>query len=404
MSFWRRRWVVPVLVLVLVVALLKLQSVAVAQGPAVGSGAGTVPPVPHFASLKSIPVPYDPLELAPSGAQEVQSAEERAAALDMLARARRLSNVRMHAYDLKTTFTSYGSSTSDGRWILEDTSPGPDVYRWTAEGPSFSGIFLNANKLLSSNQPGGAMPLRLAQVRRAMWGIYFPNLQPFKSLRVANGTLAGAGIRCVLFAPEFSGASQDAFASGRSFLESEYCVNTQTGLLETFSPCAGLYVRYDYGSALHFHEQIIPNGFTITERGKTIIEAKTESVGDAPPKDSGIFQPSGLNPLGVGQLTAPPMTVWSREGSESLSPGSPGQVVVVHGIVSPDHQLVEAEVVASTNEGLDQAALEDAKEARVLGRGFRAQPGTTPQSREIIFTMQFVPRVPRTNFPSAIPQ
>jgi hypothetical protein len=53
---------------------------------------------------------------------------------------------------------------------------------------------------------------------------------------------------------------------------------------------------------------------------------------------------------------------------------------------------------------LDQAALEDAKEARVLGRGFRAQPGTTPQSREIIFTMQFVPRVPRTNFPSAIPQ
>ena len=190
----------------LVAVPLTLQSVAVAQGPAIGSGAGVVPPVPAFASLKSIPVPYDPLELVASGAQEVQSAEERAAALDMLAKARRLSNVRMHAYDLKKSFTSYGSSTSDGRWMLEDTSPGAEVYRWTAEGPSFSGIFLNANKLLSSNQPGGAMPLRLAQVRRAMWGIYAPNLQPFKSLRVANGTLAGAGVRCVLFAPEFSGA------------------------------------------------------------------------------------------------------------------------------------------------------------------------------------------------------
>ena len=79
-------------------------------------------------------------------------------------------------------------------------------------------------------------------------------------------------------------------------------------------------------------------------------------------------------------------------------------MVVVHGIVSPDHQLVEAEVVASTNEGLDEEAIEDAKKAPVVQRGFRAQPGTTPQSREIIFTMQFVPRVPRTNFPSAIPQ
>jgi hypothetical protein len=400
MSFWRRGWAV----LVLVVMPVTPRGVAVAQGPAIGSGLGVVPPVPAFASLKSIPVPYDPLELAPSGAQEVQSADERAAALDMLAKARRLSNVRMHAYDLKTSFTSYGSSISDGRWILEDTSPGAEVYRWTAEGPSFSGIFLNANKLLSSNQPGGAMPLRLAQVRRAMWGIYAPGLQPFKSLRVANGTLAGAGVRCVLFAPDFSGASKDAFASGRSILESEYCVNTQSGLLETFSPCAGLYVRYDYGSALHFHEQIIPNGFTITERGKTIIEAKTESVGDAAPKDSSIFQPSGLNPLGVGLVMAPPMTVWSGQTSDSLGPGSAGQVVVVHGIVSPDHQLVEAEVVASTNEGLDEAALEDAKQARVLQRGLRAQPGTTPQSREIIFTMQFVPRPPRPNLPPGIPQ
>ena len=169
-------------------ALLKLQSVAVAQGPAVGSGAGTVPPVPHFASLKSIPVPYDPLELAPSGAQEVQSAEERAAALDMLARASRLSNVRMHAYDLKTTFTSYGSSTSDGRWILEDTSPGPDVYRWTAEGPSFPEFFsMPTNCFRATNR---------AERCRCGWRRYgapcgafiFPNLQPFKSLRVANGT------------------------------------------------------------------------------------------------------------------------------------------------------------------------------------------------------------------------
>jgi hypothetical protein len=266
MRFRRRSWTA--------LAFVALQTAALGQGPVPVSG----PPAPAFVSLRGIPVPYDPLEVVASGAQQVQTAEDRAAALDLLSKAKRLSNVRMHPYDLKTSFTSYGSSTSDGRWILDDTSPGAGIYRWTAEGPSFSGIFLNANKLLSSNQAGGTMPLRLAQVRRAMWGIYYPNIQPFRSLRIANGSLGGASVRCMLFAPDFGGSSQTEFSSGRSFLESEYCVNTQSGLLETYSPCAGLYVHYDYANALHFHEQIIPNGFTITERGKPIIEAKTESV------------------------------------------------------------------------------------------------------------------------------
>jgi len=391
MRAWHCGWIV--------VAFALQSAVAVAQGPGVALHSRS----PAFVSLKSIPVPYDPLEAVPSGAQEVTNAEERAAALDLLAKAQRLSNVRLHPYDLKTSFTSYGSSSSDGRWILEDMSPGAFIYRWTAQGPSFSGIFLNANKLLSSNQAGGAMPLRLAQVRRAMWSIYYPVQQRFRSVRVADGNLGGGGVRCVLLAP-FFGPSEGDFAAGRSFLEAEYCVNIRTGLLESFSPCAGLYIHYDYANALHFHDQIIPGGFTITEHGKAIIEAKTESVGDAPSKDSSLFQPAGLTPLGVGQVIVPPMTVWSGEVSDSLGAGSVGQVVVIHGMVSPDRQLTEPEVLASTNVGLDEAAVEHAKRAPALGAGFRAQPGTTPQSREIIFTVQFAPRPPQTNFPTDIPQ
>jgi hypothetical protein len=349
---------------------------------------------PHgssFVSLTTIPVPYDPLEMVTGDARQVQTGEERAAAIALLGKAQRLSNVRLHPYDLKTTFTSYGSSSSDGRWVLEDMSPGGNIYRWTAQGPSFSGIFLNANKLLSSNQAGGAMPLRLAQVRNAMWDIYYPAIGAHATLRVATGSLNGAELHCVLVARGFYGTSQPEFSTGRSFAEAEYCVNPQTGLLETYSPYPGLYVRYDYSNGLHFHEQIIPDGFTITERGKAFIEAKTESVSEAPPANSSLFEPAGLTAFGVGQMIVAPMVVRGFQTSQSPDLGS-GQVVVVHGMVSPDGHLSEVEVLASTNASLEEAALEHAHKASALEMGVDTQPGTTPQSREIVFMVEFVSR------------
>jgi hypothetical protein len=352
-------------------------------------------PVPIMVSLTSIAVPYDPLELVTGDAQQASTPEARAAALDLLEKAHRLSNVRLHAYDLKTSFTSYGSSSSDGRWILEDTSPGPNIYRWTAQGPSFSGIFLNANKLLSSNQPGGAMPLRLAQVRDAMWGVYFPEIGPYAILRVADGNLNGTGVRCVLVSRGFSGKSRPQFSSGRSFDESEYCVNPQSGLLETYSPYPGIYFRFDYANGLHFHEQIIPAGFTITERGKTVIEAKTESVGEPASKDSNLFQSAGLTPLGVGQVIEPLMMVRGFQTSEALDASSGGQIVIVRGMISPEGHFTEAEVLASTNASLDDAALAHANKAHVLQVEANTQSGTTPESRELVFIVQFMPRPPR---------
>jgi hypothetical protein len=347
-----------------------------------------------YVSLTSIPVPYDPLELVPSDARQIENAEERAATIELLAKAHRLSNVRLHPYELKTSFVSYSSSSSDGQWLLEDISPGGNIYRWTAQGPSFSGVFLNVNKLLSSNQTGGAMPLRLAQVRDAIWGIYYPEIGPHATLREANGSSNGAELHCVLVAHGLYDKSKLVFSSGRSFDEAEYCVNLQTGLLETYSPFAGVYIRYDYSSGLHFHELIIPNGFIITEHGKTVIEAKTESVGEPPSANSGVFSAEGLTALGVGQVIVAPMIV--RGFQTSPSSDAAGQVVVVHGMVSPEGHLSEVEVLASTNPNLDQAAIDHANKASALEIGVDTQPGTTPRSREIIYAVEFGPRSART--------
>lgn len=402
MNFWPSRWI-------LVTALL-LQSFALARSCAAQADAGwaqdtnqaSLPEISPRDLLAGIPVPYDPLELVPRDARIVQNPEERASALELLQTAHRLSNVRLHPYDLKTSFTSYGSSSSDGPWTLEDIAPGGNVYRWTAQGPSFSGTFLTVEKLLSSNQPGGAMPLRLAQARDAMWAIYLPAIGPHATLRVANGYLNGAALRCVLVAHGFYGDSQPRFSSGRSFDEAEYCVNPQSGLLETYSPYAGLYIRYDYATGLHFHEQIVPDGFTITEQGKPVIEAKTENVSEPPPRNSNLFEPAGLKPMGVGQEIVAPLRINGFQSSPSVS--AAGQVVVVHGMVTPEGRLTEVEVVVSTNPSLDDAAIEHANRAEAPQRMAKTQPGITPQSREAIFTVQFFPQETHTDTRSNSPQ
>jgi hypothetical protein len=373
--------------------------VALAQVP--------VPPSPQsrISELISIPVPYDPSEIVTGGAQLVQSAEERATILQLLQTAQRLSNVRLRPYDLKTTFTSYGTLPSDGRWSLEDVSPGPNIYRWTAEGPSYSGIFLTVDKLLSSNVPEGGVPLRLAQVRSAIFGVYFPQIGSFATLRVATGYLNGAELRCVLVARNRSGNNQPSFAPGRSFEESEYCVDPRNGLLALYSPFPGEYIHYHYDNPLHFHEITIPDGFTVTEGGKTIIEARTENVTDAPPKNSNLFTPAGLNPLAAGTVSEVPSLVrFTQPFPDSESADQVG-VAVVHGVVAPDGKINEIEVLTSTNPGLEGAAIERAANSPVGGYRGNAQPGAARQPREIVFTEEFIPRPPcppNMRFPSGI--
>lgn len=346
----------------------------------------------NFDALPKPPIPADPLEMVTGNAQPVQNAEERATATAWLTKARQLSNVRAQPYDLKTSFTSSGSLPSDGNWTLEDIAPGHGIYRWAAQGPGYSAVNLYTDTTrgpLYSNQAGGVIPLRLAQIRAA---IFFnePPMGPHVAMRTATGDLNGAALNCVLSAFDFSGQT---FTGSRSWYEYEYCVDANTGLLTTYSPVPGLYVHYIYTNTAAFHGKTIPSSFTITEAGKTMIEAKTESVGDPPDSKSALFNSAGLTSLGVG--VAAPAPVRSRRHvfrDSSLTSGTAKtnaviQMVVVHGIVSPDGRVSETEILASTDSSLNETALERAKTANAFVN--QAQPGVTPQSREIVITFEF---------------
>jgi len=339
---------------------------------------------PGIESLAEPAVPSDPLELVTGDAQPVQDAEQRAAAIHLLTNAHALSNVRAYAYDLKTTFNAYGAS--EGAWSLEDTSPGRETYRWSAQGPSYAAVNLRTNQLVYSDQPSGAIPLRLAQARTAIFFVY-GQVGPRASVRTASGSLNGTEVSCVLVALQ---AREKLGAGPRRWEETEYCVDPKSGLLMTYSPVPGMYVTYDYSNALHFYDKIIPDKFTITQAGQTIIEATTQSVTGTAKLDRALFQPGNLQQVGAGPLMSPPWRVRSRELQRGVTANSALQVVEVDGLVTPQGQLTDLQVLASSNPGLNQAALERAAKWDDRHSQEDAQAGAAPQSHEVLFTFEFV--------------
>jgi hypothetical protein len=348
----------------------------------------------NLSALPRPAVPADPLDPVTGGAQPVQNAEQRAAVVTLLTKARDLSNVRAQPYDLKTTFVTSGGLPSDGSWTLQDTSPGRGLYRWSAQGPNYAAVNLYNNTtqgMLYSNQPGGVLPLRLVQVREAIFFNFAP-IGPQVPFRTAAGYVNGAAQNCVLIGQILRGQTS---GGGRSWGDSEYCVDSSTGLLTTYSPAPGLYIHYDYSNAIQFHNKTIPGSFTISEAGRVVINAKTESVSDPGDPKSGLFDPAGMTPLGVGTAMTPafnlrtmaPLDFNSLRAAKNLAV----QVVVLHGSLSPDGHLSETELLASSDASFNQKALDQANQfSKTLGTATQAQPGATQQSHEMIFTFEFV--------------
>ncbi len=155
MSFCRSRK--PVSYFLAAGTLLAVQAALCAQTPArLGAPASGRSP-----EIQQPAVPPAPFELVIGDAQTVQDVGQRAEIVNLINAAFRHSNVRAQPYDLKTTFTSLGSGAFDGSWQLQDTSPGMGLYRWSAQGPSYSIVNQYVNKILYTNRSEDSIPIRL---------------------------------------------------------------------------------------------------------------------------------------------------------------------------------------------------------------------------------------------------
>jgi hypothetical protein len=332
------------------------------------------------------PVPLSPMELVTGNAQPVTDLNQRAETLTLLIQAQRRSNVRAQPYDLKTTFTVSGPSPLAGTWREEDTSPVAGLYRWTVQGPGYSSVNLNKGQVFFSNRTSNTLPLRLVQFREAIFYSQ-PVIGPQASLRTASANLNGVSLSCALIARNSLAGIVEA--GGRRWEEEEYCIDPATSTLVAHSPAPGLYIVYDYSKALSFHGHLIPNRFTITERGQPVIEAVTESLTD-PSTDLTAFEPRGLNPIGAGPAMTGP---WRIRMARPLPQGAAAgtmQVVILHGLQQAGGTLSDLEILSSSDSSLNNSALEFASTWQRGEMQAQTVPGATPQSHEALVTIEYV--------------
>ena len=195
--------------------------------------------------------------------------------------------------------------------------------------------------------------------------------------------------------PDWNRDPRPSFRRHPGLGDTEYCVDAATGLLTTYSPIPGLYVHYNYANAIKFHDKTVAGSFTISEAGRVVIDAKTESVSDPGDPTDKMFDPAGMTAIGVGRVMTP-ANRWRGtaflNGVSLRSGANLGiQVVVLHGSISPDGHLSETELIASSDPNLYPKALEQANKWSASVRpGNQSQPGTTQRSHEMLFTVEFV--------------
>ena len=316
------------------------------------------------------PPPADPHELVTHEPHTLSKPAERAAAIELLGRAR--NNLNMHAfhapYNLKVSFQTNGTTQSEGEGTMEQLSNGPE-WRWTAQLQGTTVIRLGGNSQVYGTNPSAPIPLRVQQIRAALhWPIV---RNPGSALiRSANEELNGKRVTCLLLS---SGVAENP--APRAWVETEYCIDPATGLLQMWSAAPGIYAEYDYEGAADFHGQTLPRQITIFEDGAVVVQARVDSFEDPGELDPNVFKP-GPEMADVGEsftLSGPsrfPMRVDPSDAPTSTY----FQPVIVHATVdAEDGRVLDAEALQNSDRELSRAAMELVKSSSFPATGFQQE-------------------------------
>jgi hypothetical protein len=334
------------------------------------------------------PIPSDPLEMVTGPIQVVDTAAGREAVVQLLARAR--SNYVLRSagigYDLKVSFTvnSGGATEYDGAWQMEDLFDPSQGLRWTATTEAgYTVTQISAKKMFYREATASTVPLRLQEARAAL-------LDPIGSvgkrdvIRTSTATFRGAQVTCVLISAPGSAV---AATPGRSWEETEECIDPQSGLLETHSVVPGRYYAYDYTNAPQLGDHMLPQKVTVTEAGKTVSVITVESLKELPAADTSVFQPTE-------QMKAKGQAI-AMAGAEKISrffdpgPFTSDEImrpVCVFGLVTASGELVEAHSLQPSDAN-SEAAVEAAKRVNYSRPATR---GARPQQHFVFVIEKFV--------------
>jgi hypothetical protein len=350
--------------------------------------------------LQTAPVPSDPLELATGSIQVVGTPEDRAAVLNLLSHARGnyLLKTTGAGYDIKVSFiaNSGGVTQYDGAWQMEEMFVPGIGFRWTATTENYSTTQIRADDLSYGDAAGISYPLVLHEARGVLFGP-MPALSNARHdlIRTTTATLNGTQLTCVLLSGpgNFSRAGSATMpAAGRSWEETEECIDPQSGLLVTHSLVPGRYALYDYSNGLQFHGHIFPRKVTITEAGNPVVEVHVDSLEDFSSPDPALFAPTEqMKARGPATEMAAAYKVPAfPHGPEQTNRGSVLQPVIVFGLLVPSGEILEAHSLQPSSPD-SQAAVESVKS---MNWHVPTAPGAAPEER-FVFVFERFPFSPR---------
>jgi hypothetical protein len=327
----------------------------------------------NVATIPFAPVPADPLEMATAGIVVPATPDQRLAAQQIIVKAR--DQYKLHAgspFDLKLTFNATGQSAYEGPGALEELWLGMNGSRWTAQIGNYTQTRVTGTMgLIYDDKPTAQIPMRLQQLREAVFSPIYANPQT-AFIRTTTATWSNENLTCVLMT---RGSMESPTLQQRRWSETEWCVNTQSGLLRIASEAPGVFTVYDYTDSIRYHDLTLPRNITVTENGNKVLDIRIDSV----------TEPASLD---RNQLaTTPSMKAGGPVLREPLH-HRPTIVrpVVVHAVFGADGKAVETEIADSSDPTLNGEALSFVKGYKY---SIPTPPGAVPEQSQVYLTVRF---------------
>lgn len=325
-------------------------------------------------------LPHTSYEPVTGPLQVLTSPQDRTRAFDLLDHARQdYSFYVQHgaAFSMRVSFLASGQTQYEGQGSMEETWLDNGHKTWTAQlAGNTSGRTVYLSHRWAAN---GSLiiPLHVQTVRAALfWPV--SNFKDRADLRMQRVNFQGAPLTCIL-AVEKLGYPP----AGRHWVEREYCVDEQTGLLRIWSEAPGIYAVYDYKSAINWNGHTIASQITFYEDGGQALQIHVESLGEAS-MSAAEFRPSA-EILAQRSATGNGGPV---RFAVIASPGPPpdhGVItpVIVHAALAANGSLLDAEVLTPVDPALAERPISAVKA--------RCHCFTNPnEQEEALITVEFI--------------
>jgi hypothetical protein len=323
--------------------------------------------LPQKAALPT-PVPPDPHEPVMGGVEAAVTTEERAAALDLIARARQNAvthSREMPPFHFTAPFTAGGSAAETGPGELTEIWMNGQKWRWTVSLGNSSVVRMAYHGQHLENGHTATIPMRAHILRNEIFwaaGGLGANVQ----LRTAKTQWNGRPATCLLDSRPAETAAQ---TQARLWQEEEFCVDNSSGLLVLHSVAPGTFAVFGYDSNQQFHGRILPDRITIYVNGSVVADTSF-SITDTNPEDEDAVTP------GKEMTSAPPVVQTQMPARMSIATaavsGAAG-TVVVHADVNGEGSVVGEEISSASNPALTQTAFDIVKDSRFGYTGTQRQ-------------------------------